>query len=295
MSQNQTRTPAARVTRRAFAAGATAGVFAGALGCGVVRAQTGPLKVGLILPRTGIQAASGQACAQGADVAPAILKQRGYPDLQIIAGDTESKVDVARAVAERHINDGAHILVGAFDSGQTVAIAQVAEQRSVPLLVNIAAAPQITEQGYKFVFRNFTTGGMIVNESLLRQKELFNYTKKPPKKMVVMHVNDTYGTAVLGGLKALFPKHDMPYPLEDVIAYDPAARDLSVEVAKAKATGADLVLAISRVNDSILITREMVKQRWLPMGVIATGPGWYDDEYLQALGPTANDMISAVP
>src|SRR5262249_23770013 len=74
-----------------------------------------------------------------------------------------------------------------------------------------------------------------------------------------------------------------------------AARDLSVEVAKAKATGADLLLAISRVNDSILITREMVKQRWQPMGVVATGPGWYDDEYLQALGPITNDMISAVP
>ena len=47
------------------------------------------------------------------------------------------------------------MLVGAFDSGHTAAVAQVAEQRGVPLIINIAAAPQITEQGYKFVFRNF--------------------------------------------------------------------------------------------------------------------------------------------
>ena len=47
------------------------------------------------------------------------------------------------------------MLVGAFDSGPPPAIAQVAEQRGVPFIVNIAAAPQITEQGYKFVFRNF--------------------------------------------------------------------------------------------------------------------------------------------
>jgi branched-chain amino acid transport system substrate-binding protein len=269
-------------------------VAAGAPFAGV-RAQSPPLKVGVILPRTGIQAESGQSCAQGAQVALPILKERGYPDLQLMPGDTESKVDVARTVAERLINDGANILVGAFDSGQTAAIAQVAEQRRVPLLVNIAAAPAITEQGYQFVFRNFTTAGMIVTDMLLLQKEIFAYAKATPNKVVLMHVNDTYGTAVLGGIKALMPKHDMPFPLGDVIAYDPAARDLSVEVAKAKATGADLLWAISRVNDSILITREMVKQRWQPMGVIAAGPGWYEDQYLQALGAIANDMISTVP
>ncbi|MGH6816106.1 MAG: ABC transporter substrate-binding protein [Hyphomicrobiaceae bacterium] len=285
-----------RPTRRTFAAGAgAAGIVFASAPFGIVRSQTGPLKVGVILPRTGIQAESGQSCYQSAEVAPSILKQQGYPDLEIMPGDTESKVDVARATAERLINNGAQILVGAFDSGQTTAIAQVAEQRNIPLLINIAAAPAITEQGYKFVFRNFPTAGMIVTDSLLMQKELFAHTKTTPKKMVLMHVNDTYGTAVLGGIKALMPKHDMPFPLQDMIAYDPAARDLSVEVAKAKATGADLLWAISRVNDSILITREMVKQRWQPTGVIAAGPGWYEDQYLQTLGPIANDMISTVP
>ena len=58
------------------------------------------------------------------------------------------------------------MLVGAFDSGQTIAIAQVAEQRGVPLVVNIAAAPQITEQGYKFVVRNFPTAPMLITGAL---------------------------------------------------------------------------------------------------------------------------------
>jgi len=34
------------------------------------------------------------------------------------------------------------VLVGPFDSGAAAAIAQVAEQRGVPLIINIAAAPQ---------------------------------------------------------------------------------------------------------------------------------------------------------
>ena len=47
------------------------------------------------------------------------------------------------------------------------------------------------------------------------------------------------------------PKFNLPYTLVDTIAYDPAARDLSVEVAKAKATGADALLMVSRLNDAI--------------------------------------------
>ena len=47
--------------------------------------------------------------------------------------DTETKVDVARSRAEKLISDGAQLLVGAFDSGQSTAIAQVAEQKGIPL------------------------------------------------------------------------------------------------------------------------------------------------------------------
>ena len=80
------------------------------------------------------------------------------------------------------------------------------------------------------------------------------------------------------------PRHNMPYTIKETISYDPAARDLSVEVAKAKATGADALLVVSRLNDAILLTRELVKQRWNPMGILSMGPGWYEDQYLKTLG-----------
>ena len=36
----------------------------------VVRAQSGPLKVGVILPRSGFEAGIGQDCQRGVDIAP---------------------------------------------------------------------------------------------------------------------------------------------------------------------------------------------------------------------------------
>jgi branched-chain amino acid transport system substrate-binding protein len=217
------------------------------------------------------------------------------PTLQIMNADTETNVEVARARAEKLIAEGAQLLVGAFDSGQTTAIAQVAEQKGIPLVINIAAAPPITEQGYKFVFRNFPTGPMILADAFTNQKEIFEAVGSAPKTAVMLHVNDTYGTAILGGVNAMFPKFNMPYTITEKIAYDPAARDLSVEVAKAKATGAEALIAVSRLNDAILVTRELVKQRWSPMAVLSIGPGWYEDQYLKTLGKLSDGPISLVP
>lgn len=282
------------LNRRSLLAGAAAATAAIATPA-IVRAQGSALKVGVLLPRSGAQASIGQDCYRGVEIAGPILKELGMPELSFMSADTETNVEVARARAEKLIADGAQLLVGAFDSGQTTAIAQVAEQKGIPLVINIAAAPPITEQGYKFVFRNFPTASMILGDAFANQKEIFAATGKEPKTVVFMHVNDTFGTAMQRGIGAVMPKFNMPYTIKETIAYDPTARDLSVEVAKAKATGADALLMVSRLNDAILITRELVKQRWSPMGVLSMGPGWYEDQYLKTLGRLADGPMSFVP
>jgi len=52
---------------------------------------------------------------------------------------------------------------------------------------------------------------------------------------------------------------------------------------------------VSRLNDAILITRELVKQRWSPMAVLSMGPGWYEDQYLKTLGKLSDGPMSFVP
>jgi branched-chain amino acid transport system substrate-binding protein len=275
---------------------ATAGAAASLVAAPAIgRAQGGPLKVGVLLPRSGVQASIGQDCQRGADLAGPILKALGYPDLQLINADTETNVDVARTRAEKLIADGAQLLVGAFDSGQSTAIAQVAEQKGIPFVINIAAAPPITEQGYKFVFRNFPTAPMITGDAFANQKEVFEAAGQAPKTVAFLHVNDTFGMAMQRGVGAAMPKFNMPYTIVETIAYDPAARDLSVELAKAKASGAEALMVVSRLNDAMLLTREMVKQRWSPSAILSMGPGWYEDQYLKTLGKLSDGPLNFVP
>jgi branched-chain amino acid transport system substrate-binding protein len=276
---------------------AAAGVATALSPFGIVRAQSQKLKVGVLLPRSGFQSFIGQSCQKGADLAPGVIKEMLGVDVELMNADTETNVDTARTRAERLIQEGAHVLVGPFDSGAATAIAQVAEQRGVPFVINIAAAPQITEQGYKFVFRNFQTAGDIVTNGLSLIGDLFRATNTVPRTAVFMHVNDTFGQAMAKGIGALLPRQtQLPFKLVDTIAYDPAAKDLTVEVSKAKATKADFLLLVCRLNDSIILRREMAKQRWNPMGVISPGsPGMYEEQFYKSLGKLSEHCISNVP
>src|SRR5512147_3340266 len=168
--------------RRQFTQAAAALAAAGAFSpFGIARAQSQKLKVGVILPRSGYLSFIGQSCQKGADLAPGVIKQVLGVDIEILNADTESNADTARTRAERLIQEGANVLVGAFDSGHSAAIAQVAEQRGIPYIVNIAAAPQITEQGYKFVFRNFPTAPELVGNGLRLMGDVFRATNTAPR------------------------------------------------------------------------------------------------------------------
>ena len=132
-------------------------------------------------------AQAGQSCHRGAMIAPPVLGKYGY-SVDLVHIDTESSVDVARTQTERAINEGAQCIVGAFDSGGRLAMAQVCEQRQIPLVVNVAAAPQLTEQGYKYLVRNFPTGGQIVVNGLKLIKSVLDATKLIPEEQVPVKI-----------------------------------------------------------------------------------------------------------
>src|SRR4249919_3885416 len=276
---------------------ALAGTAAALSPFGIVSAQAQKLKVGVILPRSGYLGFIGQSCQKGADLAPGVIKEMLGVNIELMNADTETNIDTARTRAERLIQEGANVLVGPFDSGAAAAIAQVAEQRGVPFVINIAAAPQITEQGYRYVFRNFQTAIDIVRNGLDLIGEVFQATNTVPRTAVYMHVNDTFGQAMTKGIGALLPRRtQLPFKIVDTISYDPAAKDLTVEVSKAKAANADFLLLVCRLNDAIILRREMVKQRWNPMGIVSPGsPGMYEEQYFKTLGKLSEHSISNVP
>jgi branched-chain amino acid transport system substrate-binding protein len=282
------------ISRRKTLAGATSTVALLAAPA-IVRAQAKALRIGVLLPRSGYMAPTGQGSHRGAVIAPKVLSDYGHR-VELVHIDTESNVEAARVATTRVIADGIDCIVGNVDSGGTMAIAQVCEQRQVPLVINVGAAPQITEQGFKYVARNFPHAGMLMGGGLRLIKNLLEVTGLNAKTAVFLYANDTFGQAQRGALDALFPRAGLSFQMIDHIAFDPRAHDLSVEVTKVRASNPDIVMVVTRGNDAVKIIKEMVRQRFLPKAIISPGSsGMFEEEYYQTLGPLADYTIFHLP
>src|SRR6266702_2909505 len=77
------------LTRRTLLAG-TASVLLAAPA--IVRAQGGPLKVGVLLPRSGAQAGIGQDCFRGVELTNPILKDIGLGELAFMNASSPSPI-----------------------------------------------------------------------------------------------------------------------------------------------------------------------------------------------------------
>src|SRR5437868_9508432 len=109
-------------TRRRLLAGAAAAASLLATPA-IVRGQPKALRIAVLLPRSGYLAPAGQSCHRGALIAPKVLADYGH-QVELVHVDVESNPDVARNQCERVINDGVNVVVGAFDSASTLAMAQ---------------------------------------------------------------------------------------------------------------------------------------------------------------------------
>ena len=283
------------IGRRDILKGITAATTSSIFSLRTARAQA-TVKVGVIGPTSGVLAAAGQAARRGAETAAIYLKARGGAAMELVFADTESRPENGRVAAERLIRDGCPILIGSLDSGATISTAQVAEAAKIPLVVHVGSAPQITESGYTQVFRNFPKTTTLLTQAVERIKEMTSSASVQPRTAVLMYVNDTFGQAASKSVNTLWDNLLIPIKILDRIDYDIRSKDLSVEVAKAKSHNPDILLTVARVNDGILIVREMVKQNFNPMAVIFPGsPGSYEKPFTDSLGKFGDDIINCVP
>lgn len=256
------------------------------------RAAAETLRIGVLLPRSGYLRGAGDACFEGAELARQLLPQLGYPRFELVAADSGEDPGSAARAAQELMRERIQLLVGCFDSSQTVEVAKIAEAQPLPLVINIAAAPSITQQGYRFVFRNFPDAQRIVTDSYRLQKELFRITGFTPHAVAVLYIENGRGIELI---RDLFPQMGMPYELAGSIAYDPRAEDLSRPVAEAAAGGADALWLVSRMGDAIRITRELIRQDWNVRLLMSSNANFHDPVYREALGVNADYAVTFAP
>ena len=121
------------------------------------------LKIGVLAPLSGPYAAGGTSFVQAATLAVEQANAEGGVSGQpvtIVVGDTQGRVDVAKAEALRLVSrEKVSALVGAYLSEETVGVMEVAAAHRTVLLVPVAATAEITDlvrreyARYRYVFR----------------------------------------------------------------------------------------------------------------------------------------------
>jgi len=112
--------------------------------------QAKPIKIGAILPLTGDVSSYGIKIKNGILLAQEISGSK----IQVTFEDSKSRQADAVSAINKLINDGVKIIIGEVSSGNTKAIAPIAEKNKVLLFSPSASDPIISTMG-DYIFRNY--------------------------------------------------------------------------------------------------------------------------------------------
>ena len=115
-------------------------------------------KVGVVFPVSGPNAFVGEENINAIKLAVEEVNASGrLPDggkLELVIRDDESTPNVGVSAVQRLINeDKAIAILGPFNSNVAAAVAPIANEAEIPMLVAGATADPLTEQGYRYFFR----------------------------------------------------------------------------------------------------------------------------------------------
>jgi branched-chain amino acid transport system substrate-binding protein len=192
-------------------------------------------------------------------------------------GSPEKAVSFAKQLIEEH---QVFAIIGPSTSGETMQVKQLAEE-SGTLLLSCAAAEVIVQPVAKWVFKSPQSD----SHAAIR---IFEHIKKQGlTKLGVLTSNTGFGKAGKAQLEKLAPSYGLTIVANEV--YDKAATDLTAEVTKMKASGAQAL-----VNWSIEPAQAIVLKNARQIGLtipLYQSHGFGNLAYVKAAGAAAEGVI----
>ncbi|MEP6876172.1 MAG: ABC transporter substrate-binding protein, partial [Burkholderiales bacterium] len=253
----------------------------------VATAQTGPVKLAGIMELSGSGATPGTNFNNGVKLAVKEINAAGgilgRPiDYQPV--DTQTNPAVAKALAQKAVDDGAYVVLGPVHSGSMLVTMSETRRAEVTNFTGGEAA-SITQQGNPYVFRSSFT-------QLISMPKVARYIKDTvkAKTVAVMFTNNDYGKgghdAMLKALEALGIKVAVDVPT------DPLQVDFSAAVLKIKQADADALFLYTLEEESARALRELRKQGYAKPIIGETTA--VSQKTIELAGDAANGMLGHV-
>jgi len=267
-------------------------------GCnsGANKGASDKIIIGAVYPLTGAVASTGQNIKKGIDLAVEDINASGGvlgKKIEIVYGDTQGDPKIGMSEAERLMTQGnVPVMLGAYQSGVTEVISQVAEKNATPLLSAISTADVLTTRGYKYFFRMAPTNMMYLRD-MVQYVVDWNAKSHSNLKTVAIIADNT----LLGQETAKWGKYwadKQGLTVIKVILYTRDAADLSSEVITLKSAKPDVLMVDPYVSDAILLVKTMHEQGFKPKIMISKATGVIDPNFLKNLHSQAEGITTAV-
>jgi branched-chain amino acid transport system substrate-binding protein len=263
------------------------------------------IKIGALFPLSGNAASAGQQTKAAVELAVEIVNGlhpevkgmpgTGLPNLkgakiELVIADHQGNPSTGQSQALRLIQqEKVAALIGAYHSSVAFAATQVAERYGVPWVVGDSVAANITNRGFKWIFRVTPVG----SDFAKNYTEFLGDVKKAGqavKTLGVVYENTDYGTSIADTLRKFIKESG--FELIADIAYNANTTDVSSQVLQLKDKKPDAVIFVGYTADTILYFKTMKSLDYRPSIIIGDDAGFSDPAFIQNVGTIAQGALN---
>jgi branched-chain amino acid transport system substrate-binding protein len=265
------------------------------------------VKIGVIYPLSGNAASAGQSAKDAVELgveivngahpglglplaATAGLPNLGGAKIALVNVDHQGNPSVGqsqtlRLITEEHVT----ALLGAYHSSVALVATAAAERYGVPFLVADSVALNITQRGFKWIFRS----GPIAPDFAKAYTGFLTEMKKSGRKIdsiALVNENTDYGTSVAASI--LEAAKNVGIPVAAQIPYNANSSDVSAQVLQLKDKKPDAVIFVSYTTDTILYMKTLKSLDYLPPMIIGDDAGFSDPSFIPTVGDIAQGVMN---
>jgi branched-chain amino acid transport system substrate-binding protein len=270
-------------------------------------AEPPEVKIGALYPLSGQVAKSGEDTLNGIRLAVDIVngkfdlplplaKTEGLPrlggaKLKLIAADHQGQPEIGASEAERLITrEKVVALQGAFHSSVAATSSQVAERYGIPYITGESEATNLTERGFKGLFRTTPSSQTQAKDYFEFLRDLVKTRKVNVKTLALIHENTLWGEEFAKSVKKYLPEYP-EFTLAVDVSYANGTTDLASEVQRLMAAKPDVVLHACYDAEAILLARTYKLLGFNPQGALAHGAAFASSGFRNALKDDANYFL----
>lgn len=213
---------------------------------------------------------------------------KGRPLKLVYANDQGKRKPGEKAVTVLVAKTGAVMLVGAYQSSNTIYMARIADKLDRPFLVCTAADDRITQRKWKNVYRLNPPA-----QGYTKGLEDFFLKKIKPKSMAIIYENSPYGTS--GAMRMMWFCRDNDIDLRAIEPYhkERLRPDYFKRiVARVKEEASDVIYMVSYLNDAALLTKT-IKESKINSLLVGGAGGFTSEKFINKAGDDANNLLTA--